>query len=191
MKKVLVILGSPRSGKATRAGVEALIEAGKAANPHVEWQMIDLAGKDIAGCTACGACRKTLTCSVKDDFLPLIDSLQDEEAAAMILASPVYMGSMTGQMKNFIDRTVMFRRNGFLFKNRWGGALAVGGSRNGGQELTIQGLHAAMLIHDMLIVGDGESTAHFGGTLHSLDKEDAAGYATARNLGRRMAELLL
>ncbi|MCI5224127.1 MAG: flavodoxin family protein, partial [Candidatus Electrothrix sp. AR4] len=108
----------------------------------------------------------------------------------IILATPVYMGCMSSQAKAFIDRTVLFRRNGFMFKNKLGGVIAVGGSRNGGQELTIQAVHAAMMIHDMIIIGDGD---HFGGTVWGNHPDgyqaDTIGVATARNLGRRMSEV--
>ncbi len=68
----------------------------------------------------------------------------------------------------------------------------MGGSRNGGQELTIQAVHAAMMIHDMIIVGDGD---HFGGAAWSKHPDgyegDTTGIATARNLGRRVGEVAL
>ena len=66
----------------------------------------------------------------------------------------------------------------------------MGGSRNGGQELTIQAIHAGMMIHDMIIIGDGD---HFGGTAWGRHPDghtaDATGITTARNLGRRMVEV--
>ena len=68
--------------------------------------------------------------------------------------------------------------------------ITVGGSRNGGQELTIQAVHAAMMIHDMIIVGDGD---HFGGAAWGNHPDgyesDTVGIATARNLGRRMTDV--
>jgi len=97
---------------------------------------------------------------------------------------------MSSQAKAFLDRTVLFRRNGFMFKNKLGGVIAVGGSRNGGQELTIQAVHAAMMIHDMILVGDGD---HFGGAAWGGHPEgyegDAIGISTARNLGKRITEV--
>jgi multimeric flavodoxin WrbA len=153
--------------------------------------MIDLAPLKINGCIACDACRKKgMMCSQRDDFQVLIPQLADPAVAGIILATPVYMGSMSSQAKAFLDRSVLFRRNGFMFRNRLGGAIAVGGARNGGQELTIQGVHAAMMIHGMIVVGDGE---HFGGAGWSQHPDgyqgDATGIASARALGRHMAEI--
>jgi len=111
----------------------------------------------------------------------------------MIIGTPVYFGSMTAQCKAFLDRCVMFRRNNWIFRNRVAGVLAIGGVRNGGQELAIQGVQAACLCHDMICVSDGQTTAHFGGALWSGGPEgiqnDVIGLETAANLGKRVAQL--
>ena len=161
--------------------------------PDIETEIIELAGLDIHGCKACGQCKDELTCSQSDDFLPLIPKLADEKVVGLVIASPVYLGSMTSQCKAFLDRSVMFRRSHCLFRNRIGGALAVGGRRNGGQELTIQSIHAALMVHDMIIAVDGTSSHHFGTALWNPgDKgiaEDEFGLESDRNLGKRIAEL--
>lgn len=169
---------------------EQLQVTGKELGVEIGTEIIDLAGKKISGCIACDKCKKGLQCSIQDDFQPILEKLDDPELAGLIISTPVYMGSMTSQVKAFIDRTVSFRRNGFLFRDKLGGVIAVGGSRNGGQELTVQAVHAGMMIHDMIIVGDG---GHFGGAAWGNFpegyKKDQEGIATARNLGKRMAEV--
>jgi len=189
--KIIGICGSPRKHKSTYYTLNAALEAAKEANPDIETEVFDLADKTVAGCTDCDVCRKKLDCSINDNFKELIPKLQDTDLAAVIIATPVYMGCMSGQVKALLDRSVMFRRNGFLLKDKIGAALAVGGSRNGGQELAIQAIHAGMLIHDMIIVGDGEKTAHFGGITKSRPdiEEDETGLLTVRNTGKRVAEL--
>ena len=161
-----------------------------ASGTSLEVELIDLAALKIHGCIACNACKKGVLCSQQDDYQSLIPKLADPEVVGIILATPVYMGCMSSQAKAFIDRTVLFRRNGFMFKNKLGGVIAVGGSRNGGQELTIQAVHAAMMIHDMIIIGDGD---HFGGAAWNNHTDgyqsDITGIATAKNLGRRMSEV--
>lgn len=188
--KILGISASPRKGKTTFTVLEACLAAA-AETPGVTTELIDLGGKKFNGCIACGKCMKEITCSQDDDFKPLLPTLADDEVAGIIVASPVYLGGMTSQCKAFLDRCVPLRRNGFLFSNKVGGALAVGGFRNGGQELTIQSIHAAMLVFDMVVVADGQPTSHFGGTAWSGPKGDVAsdefGLATARNLGQRVA----
>ena len=190
--KILLISGSPRKGKTSHFMLSEIDKHITKNYPSIKTEIIELAGKKIAGCNACGHCRKGVDCSIKDDFIDLIPKLNDKELGAIIVATPVYMGSMTSQCKAFFDRTVLFRRNGFLLKNKIGAVVSVGGSRNGGQEITIQGVHAAMLIHDMIIVGDGGSTSHFGGIMHSGGgvENDNIGLKTVLNTAERVAALV-
>jgi multimeric flavodoxin WrbA len=71
--------------------------------------------------------------------------------------------------------------------------IAVGGFRNGGQELTILAVQAAMMIQNMIIVGDNRPTAHFGGSGWSGHpggiEQDSVGLETVRHLGKRVAEV--
>lgn len=189
--KIIALNASPRKNKTSAYLLDQCLDQLQQENPELEPVRIDLAGKDIQGCNACGACAKKLDCPLQDDFNPMIPVLRDPEIRGIIVATPVYMGSMTSQCKAFLDRTVMFRRNGFMFKNKIGGVIVVGGSRNGGQELTIQGVHAAFLIHGMIVAGDTNPTAHFGGIAYSRDgiENDQTGTETVRNLGKRIAEL--
>lgn len=192
--KLIAVCGSPRREKYTQWALEQSLAAAREASPYLETELIPLAGKQISGCTDCSHCRGNFGCSIKDDFQPIIDKLKDPDVKGLLLGSPVYMGGMTSQLKAFLDRTVLFRRNGFAFKNLLGGALSVGGSRNGGQELVLQNIHASMMIHDMMIIGDGGGTAHFGGTgwanVPGGQESDETALATFRNLGMRMGETL-
>jgi len=144
---------------------------------------------------ACGKCREGLVCTHADGFMDLVPPLADGDLAGLIVGTPVYFGSVTSQCKAFLDRCVMFRRKDFLLRDKVGGALAVGGVRNGGQEYAIQTIHAAMLCQDMIVVSDGKPTAHFGAPLLSNAETgvsaDDVGLETARNLGRRVAEVAL
>lgn len=188
--KIIGVAASARKNKSTRFLLEQCLDEARNAGQGLDVELVELAGLNVNGCLACDACKKGVTCSQDDDYQPLIAKLADPEVVGIILATPVYMGCMSSQAKAFLDRTVLFRRNGFMFRNKLGGAIAVGGSRNGGQELTIQAVHAAMMIHDMIIVGDGD---HFGGAAWGNHPDgyqaDKVGIATARNLGRRMAEI--
>ncbi len=192
--KIIGISASARKNKSTHFLLsQCLKESQRAAEllgKNLDIELINLAPLAFNGCIACNKCKKGVLCSQEDDFQPLIAKLADPEIVGIIMATPVYMGCMSSQAKAFIDRTVLFRRNGFMFKNKLGGVIAVGGSRNGGQELTIQAVHAAMMIHDMIIVGDGD---HFGGAAWGNHPDgyqgDTTGIATAKNLGRRMSEV--
>ncbi len=193
--KIIGVSCSPRKGKTTSYLLKRSLDFIKENYKDIETELIDLGGLKISGCIACGNCKTQLDCSIKDDFVNLIPKLDNREIKGLIIATPVYLCSMTSQCKAFIDRTVMFRRNGYKFKNIVGGVLAVGGVRNGGQEITIQAVQSAMLCHDMIVVGDGIDTSHIGGIAWSdidggIEKDDI-GIKTACNLGKRVAELVL
>ena len=192
--KIIGVSASARENKSTYFLLEQCLNKSRRTaetlGKSIDVELINLAPLKFNACIACGKCKKGVLCSQEDDFQPLISKLADPEIVAIILATPVYMGCMSAQAKAFIDRTVLFRRNGFMFKNKLGGVIAVGGSRNGGQELTIQSVHAAMMIHDMIIVGDGD---HFGGAAWGSHPDgyegDETGITTAKNLGKRISEV--
>jgi len=191
--KIVGISCSPRKGKSTKFALDVCLQAVKEMVPDIETLLIELAELKINGCVACGKCVKVLECSQEDDFPKMIPVLSDPELAGLVVATPVYFGSMTSQCKAFLDRCVMFRRNGFLLRDKVGGVIAVGGVRNGGQELAIQAVQAAMLVQDMVVVSEGRPTSHYGATLWSGHpdgiEKDAFGLETARNLGKRVAEV--
>ncbi len=193
--KIVGISCSPRKGKTTRISLERCMGAITTNYPEIQTEIIDLAGLEIKGCIACGHCMKNLECSQKDDFNDIIPILEDPALGGLIFATPVYLGTMSSQCKAFLDRTVMFRRNGFLFRDIVGGVMAVGGFRNGGQEASILQVQSAMLVHDMILVGDGKPGAHFGGTMWSghpegIEKDDP-GLKTVESLGKRVAQVAL
>lgn len=191
--RIIGIACSPRKGKSTFYALETCLQALKVATPEVETTLIELSEMKINGCIACGKCLKVLECSQQDDFEKMIPILSDPEIEGIIIATPVYFGSMTSQCKAFLDRCVMFRRNGFLLRNKVGGVIAVGGVRNGGQELAIRAVQAAMLVQDMVVVSEGQPTSHYGAALWSGHpdgiEKDSLGLETARNLGKRVSEV--
>lgn len=156
-----------------------------AAERGFETERVRLASLDVAPCSDCGTCREEKTCSIEDDMISLYPRL--EEADGFFVVSPVYFGTLTAQLKALLDRTLPFRRQGFTLKNKVGAAAAVGGSRNGGQEITIQTIHAWMHIHGMLVVGDNN---HFGGTLQREAEKDDVGMETARATINKLCDAL-
>jgi len=190
--KIVGVSCSPRKGKTTATAVQICLDAAKAVSPSVEVELIDLGGMAINGSVAAGI---PLPEGQQDDFLPLVPKLSDPRVAGIIVGSPVYFGSMSSLCKAFLDRCMVFRRNNFAMSNKVAGVVAVGGMRNGGQELTIAGVQAILMAHEMILVGDGRPTAHRGATLWNNGKDDISqddlGVSTAKNLGRRVAEVAL
>jgi multimeric flavodoxin WrbA len=190
--KIIGVSCSPRKGKTTAAGLQACLDAAKQVSPSIEVELIELAGMNINGAVAAGV---PLPAGQEDDFEKLIPKLSDPKVAGIIVGSPVYFGSMSSLCKAFLDRWIAFRKSNFALSNKVAGALAVGGMRNGGQELTVQAIQAALLAQEMILVGDGRPTAHRGATLWNSAKDDITqdeiGLSTAKNLGRRVAEVAL
>lgn len=195
--KILGINGSPRKGKTTSFALGQALESARSVSEDIETELIELSGMDIRHCIGCNRCREPFTCSHQnDDFMTkVLPRLVDKNIAGVIIGTPVYMGTMTGLCKNFLDRAVMLRRMDFAWQDVVGGVLAVGQARNGGQELTIQAVHAALLVQNMVIVSDGPPFSHYGATLSSGVEggieNDEGGIITARNLGKRVAELAI
>lgn len=193
--KIIGINCSPRKGHTTQKSLEICLQAVHSESADIDTDIIELAGLDIHGCSGCGYCNNHLKCKQEDDFNSLISVLSDKEVAGIIIGTPVYMGTMTSQCKAFLDRTAVLARNGKLLRNKAGGVLAVGGVRNGGQELTMQAIQAAMFCHDMICVGGGTRDAHFGGALVSDEQKgieyDEIGIETAKDIGRRVANLAI
>ena len=184
MKKIVAVVGSPRLKGNTDAMVDLAFEI--AEKNGFETEKISLVEHKIKPCIACGLCKTGLTCSIKDDgMIELYDTFKS--ADAIIWVSPTYMGSISAQIKAIMDRTVALRRNGFLLKDKFSAAFAVGGSRNGGQELVINQIHAFMHIHGMIPVGDD---SHFGGIAHAPFEEDEVGRETVIQTTEKLCRVL-
>jgi len=149
-------------------------------------EKIFISRSKIGYCTACNLCKKELgKCSIKDSMDDVRAKLED--ADAIIVSSPVYFGSVTAQIKALFDRSLPLRRNNFKLKNKIGAAIAVGGSRNGGQEYTIQAIHSWMNISGMIVVGDD---SHFGGIVEAPFENDDVGRKTVDATVDKVCEVL-
>lgn len=189
--KIIAICGSPRKGQTTATALKVCLDAAKAVAENIEVELIELAGLAINGSVAAGL---PLPEGHPDDFPKQVPKLTDPKVRGIIVGTPVYFGNMTALCKAFLDRCIVLRKD-FALSGKVAGALAVGGARNGGQELAIASVQAVLMCHEMLLVGDGRPTGHRGATLWSgcpggIEK-DEFGLSTAKNLGRRVAEVAL
>jgi len=180
---VVGICGSPRkSGNTEFLLNEALASA---TERGFETQKVLLSEAKIDFCNDCGDCSKGKACPKEDDMSVILGLL--ERADGIIVASPVYFGSVTAQLKALFDRTIPLRRQGFRLKDKVGCAISVGGARNGGQEKALETVHAWMHIHGMIIVGDD---AHFGGIAVRPATEDRIGRKTVVASANKLCDLL-
>ncbi len=182
-KLVLGIHGSPHldgnTAFALRHALAVLEQEG------VRTQCIALAELDISPCEGSFACRSG-ACVHDDDMGIVCEALR--ACDGLILASPVYMGMVTGQLKVMMDRTVLFRAGSrFELSGKVGAGIACGGFRNGGQELTLQNMQTFFLQQDMYALADGPRYSHSGATIVGRAADDELGLQTVANLARRMA----
>ena len=152
--KIIGISTSPRKDGNTAFIVKKALETIESCKT----EYISLAEDEIKPCNSCNACKEKPECVIKDGMEKIYKLLRETDG--IIIGSPVYFGNMSAQCKALIDRTLVLRRHKMALKNKVLGVLAVGRSRNGGQELTAISIHNAFLIHECIIVSD-QVTAHF------------------------------
>ena len=103
--KVMAINGSPRKTWNTATLLQKFVEG--AASKGAAAELIHLYDLDFKGCVSCFAC-KTIgdasygRCAVIDDLAPVLQKVV--EADVLILGSPIYFGSVTGEMQSFLER---------------------------------------------------------------------------------------
>jgi multimeric flavodoxin WrbA len=103
--RIMAINGSPRKGWNTATLLEKALEGAAAQGAKTELvHLYDLAYK---GCISCFACKTKGgssygKCAVQDALTPILKKA--EEADALVLGSPIYVGTITGEMKSFMER---------------------------------------------------------------------------------------
>ena len=93
--KTLIINGSPRK----KGNTVALIEELKA---NLKGEVVEISAfySGIAPCVDCRGCWKTAKCVVKDGM----QTIYDDDFDNVVVASPVYYGSMPGQVLSLMSR---------------------------------------------------------------------------------------
>lgn len=197
MTKVLGICGSPRKASTEYALEVALQAAGEI--DGIETETLTLRGKTINFCLHDDKCVREGAdhCTLwDDDWTKMYRKVFD--ADGLIIASPVHSMGITGQLATFFDRFranwILLQRNPEVFNRKVGAAVTVGGTRNGGQETTVNVIHGFFHTQGVTIVNGGMGT-YSGGMVWSRDKgaegskEDEIGMESCRTIGRRVAEV--
>ncbi|MGQ9557398.1 MAG: flavodoxin family protein [Desulfurispora sp.] len=97
---IMAVLGSPRLLGNSAVMLETFCQGVTDAGGRVE--LFNLARLNVAPCRACGGCEQDGECVVQDDMTGLYRAL--ERADGLVLAAPVYFGTINAQTKAFIDR---------------------------------------------------------------------------------------
>lgn len=188
---ILGICGSPRK-KATdfvlNKALEMLNEMG------FETKFFTVRGKSINFCQHCDYCLRQKECKFRDDMVELYELLG--KAKGIIMATPVYNGGVSAQLKAIMDRCRALVAKDFdFFRGKVGMAIAVGGDRIGGQELAIQQILTFYILNGIIPVSGGAFGANLGATFWSKDSlegvmEDEEGFRSLRKTVKRFAEVL-
>ena len=182
--KIIGIVGSPRTKGNTETITRIALEAVE--TEGVETELITLAGKDIRPCDGCRVCKETGTCHIDDDLPPILEKML--EADGIILATPVYYGSATPQIKALIDRSgYSTSKDGRRpFENKVGGPIVV--ARRAGQNFTYAQLMFFFMITGMIVPGSTYWNIAFGRHKDEVNG-DEEGVRTVKHFGKKLAWL--
>ena len=102
---IVAVNGSPRKKWNTATLLEKALEG--AASQGAETELVHLYDLDFKGCTSCFSCKlkggKSYgKCALNDGLTPVLEKLAD--ADAFLLGSPIYFGTVTGEMRSFMER---------------------------------------------------------------------------------------
>ena len=179
--KVLLINGSPNERGCTYT---ALAEAQKVFEKNgIETEIVYLGKKPIAGCVACGICRKAGYCVYDDTVNEVIDQLDDIDG--LIVGSPVYYAGVSGQITSFLDR--LFFAASAKMKGK--PAASIVSCRRGGASAAFEIINKYFMMTNMPVV-----TSQYWNQVHGNTPEevlqDEEGLQTVRVLAQNMIWLL-
>lgn len=179
--KVLLINGSPHEQGCTYTALSEV--AGALEAQGLKTELFQLGKEPVAGCLACGACRKTKRCFMNDKVNQVLDKLP--EIDGLVVGSPVYYAAPSGQICSFLDRA--FYLKGSLYANM--PAAAVVSCRRGGATAAFDRLNKYFTISNMPVVSSQYWNQVHGNTPAEV-LQDEEGLQTMRTLGSNMAWLI-
>ena len=178
--KVLLVNGSPHEKGCTYTALKEVADALNAEG--VETEILWIGAKMLAGCMACGHCKRTGECFGKDIVNEMIPRIPEFDG--FVFGSPVYYAGPSGQLTAFLDR---FFYAGSGFAGKLGAAVV--SCRRGGASAAFDRLNKYFTINSMPVVSSQYWNQVHGFTPDDVRK-DEEGMQTMRTLGRNMAWLL-
>lgn len=179
--KVLMINGSPHKEGCTYTALKEIADTLK--NQDIESEILYLGTKPIAGCIDCGSCRKTGRCFVDDKVNEIID--RADEFDAVVVGSPVYYASASGQLTAFLDR--LFFAGSRNFAGKPGAAIV--SCRRGGATAAFDRLNKYFTISNMPVISSQYWNQVHGFTPDDV-KKDLEGLQTMQTLALNIAWIL-
>jgi len=184
--KVVAINGSPIKEGNTRLLLDKVLEP--LAQAGWETEVVQLGGKNIHGCRACGQCweRKDDRCtSGKDDFNDVYERMRT--ADAIVLGSPTYFSDVSTEIKALIDRAgFVSMANGCAFAGKIGAAVVA--VRRGGATHAFDTMNHLFFISQMIVPGSTYWNMGYGLEPGKV-AEDAEALRNMEHLGQAIAWL--
>lgn len=181
MSKVILLNGSPRADGCTGTALEEMVRV--FSEEGIETEVVQIGGKAVRGCIACGYCEKGEGCVMKDIVNEVSAKL--ETADGLVVGSPVYYSSPNGTIISFMDR--LFYSAPYSMHMKVGAAVV--SARRGGNTASFDVLNKYFSISGMPI-----ATSTYWNQVHGFSAEDVRkdeeGLQTMRNLARNMSFMI-
>lgn len=184
--KVVGINGSPRKEGNTSILIKTVFR--ELELEGIETELIQLAGRNLRGCTACRTCTETQNpkCVITDDtFNECLAKMIS--ADGIILGSPVYSAGVTSQMKAFLERAGIILKGRGLLRYKVGAVVTA--VRRAGSMSTFDTMSHFLHNKEMFLVGSTYWNMVYGREVGEVE-QDEEGMANMKNLGQNMAWLL-
>jgi multimeric flavodoxin WrbA len=185
--KVVAFNGSPRKDGNTATLIKHVLA--ELEKEGIETEIVQIGGKSIHGCTACGKCveNKDRKCIIDKDIVnDCIEKML--EADGIILGSPTYFADLTPELKALIDRAgFVAGANGGLLRHKVGAAVVA--VRRAGSIHVFDSINHLFTISQMIIPGSSYWNIGMGLDEGNVER-DEEGIQTMHTLGQNMAWLL-
>jgi len=191
--KVVAFNGSPHKNGNTSIAINIIFE--QLQNDGISTEMIQVGGMEIKGCRVCLKCRQK-----KDGFCYGYENDKDDilnycakkiyEAEGLIIASPVYFGSVTPETKALIDRVGYIARStdsGNMLKRKVGAGITV--VRRQGAGAVLSQINNLFALSEVIVPYSSYWNMAIGREKGEI-LNDAEGVSTFKKLGENMAWLL-
>jgi len=186
--KVVAFNGSPRTNGNTAQSIR--ITLAELEKEGIETEFVQLGGRKVFGCLACGKCRenKNNRCARQDDNMnTFIQKI--EEADGIIIGSPTYFSNVSTEVKALIDRCgyVCRANGGEMLRGKVGAPIV--SVRRSGANFTYAAINFFFGIAEMTIA----TSSYWNMTLAVQPgdvQKDPEGIQTFETLGKNMAKLL-
>jgi multimeric flavodoxin WrbA len=185
--KVVAFNGSPRKEGNTATLIRHVLD--ELENEGIKTEIVQIGGKSIHGCIACGKCveNKDRKCVIDNDIVnDCIEKML--QADGIILASPTYFADLTPELKALIDRAgFVAGANGGLLRHKVGAAVVA--VRRAGSIHVFDSINHLFTISQMIIPGSSYWNIGMGLDEGDVGRDDE-GIRTMHTLGQNMAWLL-